>query len=92
MPDIRKPAPAAVEPLLHRAARIENSVHRFREKRARKRGLRPTIVPYTGYGSSGWVRVLSRVLLTTSARVHVAEGMLAVPPDAAVVVGPELRR
>ena len=34
----------------------------------------------------------SRVLLTTSARVHLAEGKLAVPPDAAVVTGPELRR
>ena len=64
MPDTRRPAPAGVEPLLHRAARIENSVHRFREKRARKRGLLPTVVPYTGYGSSGWARVLSRVLLT----------------------------
>jgi phosphatidate phosphatase APP1 len=64
MPDTRRPAPAGVEPLLHRAARIENSVHRFREKRARRRGLLPTIVPYTGYGSPGWARVLSRVLLT----------------------------
>ena len=64
MPDTRRPAPAGVEPLLHRAARIENSVHRFREKRARKRGLLPTVVPYTGYGSPGWARVLSRVLLT----------------------------
>jgi len=34
----------------------------------------------------------SRALLTTSARVHLAEGMLAVPSDAAVVVGPEPRR
>ena len=73
MPDIRKQAPAAVEPLLHRAARIENSVHRFREKRARKRGLRPTIVPYTGYGSSGWVRVLSRVLLTRTGTLDGAD-------------------
>lgn len=64
MPDTRRPAPAGVEPLLHRAARIENAVHRFREKRARKRGLLPTVVPYTGYGSPGWARVLSRVLLT----------------------------
>ncbi|MET4053196.1 phosphatidate phosphatase APP1 [Frigoribacterium sp. PvP054] len=64
MPDTRKAPPAAVEPFLHRAARIENSVHRFREKRARRRGLLPTVVPYTGYGAPGWARVLSRVLLT----------------------------
>lgn len=57
-------AESAAEPLLHRAARIENAVHLFREKRARKRGQRPSIIPYTGYGSTTWVRVLGRVLLT----------------------------
>ncbi|WP_423917530.1 App1 family protein [Frigoribacterium sp. 2-23] len=64
MPDTRKVAAASVEPILHRAARVEDAVHRVRERRARKRGLLPTIVPYTGYGGPGWVRVLSRVLLT----------------------------
>lgn len=39
-------------------------MHRFREKRARRRGLTPTVIPYTGYGGPGWVRVLCRVLLT----------------------------
>ena len=65
MPDSRKVVPpSAVEPILHRAARMEDALHAFREKRARKRGLVPTIVPYTGYGSPGWARVLCRVLLT----------------------------
>jgi len=66
MPETRgaSAAQAAVEPILHRAARVEDAVHRFRERRARRRGLVPTIVPYTGYGSPGWVRVLGRVLLT----------------------------
>ncbi|MCU1513159.1 MAG: synthase [Microbacteriaceae bacterium] len=52
------------EPILHFAARMEDSLHNFRERRARKRGLTPTIIPYTGYGAQGWVRVLCRVLLT----------------------------
>ena len=53
-------------PRLHRAARIEDLFHRWRERRGRKRGLVPTIVPYTGYGSTTWVRVLCRVVLRPS--------------------------
>ncbi|TIH28777.1 DUF2183 domain-containing protein [Subtercola vilae] len=49
---------------MHRAARIEDAVHEFRENRARKRGYQVTVIPYTGYGSTTWIRVLSRVLLT----------------------------
>ena len=59
------PAQAA-EPILHFAARMEDSFHAIRERRARKRGLTPTVIPYAGYGASGWVRVLCRVLLTRS--------------------------
>ena len=51
-------------PILHFAARLEDSVHEWREKRGRKRGLKTTVIPYTGYGSPGWVRVLCRVVLT----------------------------
>ncbi|WP_123505170.1 App1 family protein [Frondihabitans sp. PhB188] len=50
--------------MLHRAARMEDAIHEFREQNARRRGLIPTIVPYTGYGAPGWIRVLCRVLLT----------------------------
>jgi phosphatidate phosphatase APP1 len=59
---------AAAEPILHRAARIEDAFHAFREKRARRRGLTPTVIPYTGYGGDGWIRVLGRVLLVTGTR------------------------
>jgi len=55
------PSPA---PSRHLAARIEDRLHAFRERRARKRGMTPTIIPYTGYGAPGWTRVLCRVLLT----------------------------
>ena len=48
---------------LHLAARAEDAVQRFREARGRRRGLVPTIVPFTGYGGTGWVRVLGRIVL-----------------------------
>ncbi|MFZ2963400.1 MAG: phosphatase domain-containing protein [Rhodoglobus sp.] len=49
--------------IAHRAARIEDVFHRWRERRGRRRGLVTTIIPYTGYGSTEWVRVLCRVVL-----------------------------
>jgi phosphatidate phosphatase APP1 len=50
-------------PPLHLAARVEDAVQGFRERWGRRRGLVPTIVPFTGYGGTGWVRVLGRVVL-----------------------------
>jgi len=49
---------------LHRAARIDDAVQDWRHRRARKRGDIATVVPFTGYGSTTWVRVLARVVLT----------------------------
>ena len=43
---------------------MEDAFHVFRQGRARKRGLLTTVMPYTGYGGAGWIRVLGRVLLT----------------------------
>mgnify|MGYP003435493549 CR=1 FL=1 len=48
---------------LHRAARIEDRFHAWRERRGRRRGLVPTVIPYTGYGAPGWARILGRVVL-----------------------------
>src|SRR5476651_2126848 len=53
---------------LHRAARVEDAFHAFRAKRARKRGLLPTVIPFSGYGGKGWIRVLGRVLLVRPVR------------------------
>jgi phosphatidate phosphatase APP1 len=62
-------SPAApLPPTLHRAARLEDAFHAFRAKRARKHGLLPTVIPYSGYGGEGWIRVLSRVLLVRPLR------------------------
>ena len=47
----------------HLAARLEDAVQGLRERWGRRRGLVPTIVPFTGYGGTGWVRVLGRVVL-----------------------------
>lgn len=44
------------------AARLDDWTHRRREKRALSRGKSPGIIPYIGYGSTEWVRVLGRVL------------------------------
>lgn len=56
------------EPIIHFAARMEDRFHTFRERRARRRGLTPTVIAYTGYGTDGWARVLCRVLLTKPSR------------------------
>jgi phosphatidate phosphatase APP1 len=61
-PEAAEPGPRP-EALLHRAARFEDTLHRWRERRGRRRGLKTTIVPYAGYGATGWTRVLCRVVL-----------------------------
>lgn len=43
--------------------RMDQAIREFRERRGRRRGLIPTVIPYTGYGSTTWIRVLGRVLL-----------------------------
>ena len=48
---------------MHRAARVEDWLHNVREKFARKRGFQSVVIPFTGYGSTEWVRILCRVLL-----------------------------
>ncbi|WP_420898343.1 App1 family protein [Cryobacterium fucosi] len=62
--------PTAVTPamMMHRAARVEDWLHGTREGFARRRGYLPTVIPYTGYGSTGWVRILCRVLLAKPAK------------------------
>ncbi|MGZ4592448.1 MAG: App1 family protein [Actinomycetes bacterium] len=48
---------------LHRAARLEDRVFAALDRLLRRRGWTPRVLPYTGYGTDGWVRVLARVLL-----------------------------
>ena len=47
----------------HIAARLDDQVTGLTNQLFRRRGWQPRIVPYTGYGSTEWVRILARVLL-----------------------------
>lgn len=61
---------AASARVTHRAARLEDAFHEFRERRVRKRGYTEVMIAYAGYGSTSWVRVLGRALLTKQPAHH----------------------
>ncbi|MDX5399977.1 MAG: ABC transporter ATP-binding protein, partial [Actinomycetes bacterium] len=48
---------------LSRGARIEAAINRRIVHRRWRKGWRPRVVPFTGYGSRKFVRVLARVVL-----------------------------
>ncbi|QIM18566.1 DUF2183 domain-containing protein [Leucobacter coleopterorum] len=53
------------------AARLEDWFHGRRARRAVSRGKAPAVIPYIGYGTTEWVRVLGRVLyLKPETREH----------------------
>ena len=60
MPEIANPAP---ETKVLWLARLEYRFHAWRERRARKRGHLPTVMPFPGYGGPDWVRVVGRVMI-----------------------------
>jgi len=78
----------------HVAARVEDRLHRWRERSGRRRGLVPTIVPYASYGAPGWVRVLCRVVLAKpdsppdrwSIKVRGWRSFFSVPADEGVAI------
>ena len=47
----------------HWLARLEDTLHGIRQRRGLRRGMVPTVIPFTGYGTTKWVRVLGRVVL-----------------------------
>ncbi len=57
------PATPPPAPWARRAVALEDRFHRLRARWGRRRGLEPVIIPYSGYGGDGWIRVLCRVLL-----------------------------
>lgn len=57
------PEPAPVRRKILWLARLEHRFHTWRERRARARGLTPTVTPFPGYGGPERVRVLGRVLI-----------------------------
>ncbi len=50
--------------VIHRAARTEDLVNRTLARLLYRRGWKPRVIAYTGYGTAGWVRILGRVLLS----------------------------
>ncbi|HEY4152507.1 MAG TPA: ACP synthase, partial [Pseudolysinimonas sp.] len=54
---------AANRSTAHWLARSEDAFHRLRYRHGLRRGLVPTVIPFIGYGTTGWVRVLGRVVL-----------------------------
>ena len=62
-------------PTIHRAMRIDHAIMRWRARRARAAGYRPVVIPYTGYGSPTWIRVLGRVVLTKDRARHAEEAL-----------------
>ncbi|MFY9712714.1 MAG: phosphatase domain-containing protein [Microbacterium sp.] len=55
-------------PRIHWFARLEHRLHVWREGRARRRGRTATVLPFPGYGGTGWVRVTGRVLIVRPQR------------------------
>lgn len=81
--------------LPNRPARVGYAIARWRARRARADGCQATVIPYTGYGSQRWVRVLGRVLLAREpVRIRTGEptgargwrSFTSVPVENAVVV------
>lgn len=48
---------------VHRAARLEDWFQRWRVRQGLARGRVPQVIPFRGYGSTEWVRLLARVVL-----------------------------
>ncbi|PPB50140.1 ACP synthase [Arthrobacter pityocampae] len=48
----------------HVAMRLDDAWLRFQIRVATRRGRVESVIPYTGYGSTSWVRVLARVVLS----------------------------
>ncbi|MGG5170699.1 App1 family protein [Pseudarthrobacter sp. J1738] len=55
----------AHNPLFQLAHRISDTINSLRLRMARKSHFVPATIAYTGYGSTTWVRVMARVLLSS---------------------------
>jgi phosphatidate phosphatase APP1 len=61
-PGSRNPAKPGLEDR-HVAVRLDDAWLKFQTRLAVRRGRVDTVIPYTGYGTTSWVRVLARVVL-----------------------------
>lgn len=65
----------------HRAARVEARLHGVLEDALHGRGWAPRVVPHVGYGTTTWVRVLARVLLSPPGGPRTDHDGVGVPGD-----------
>jgi phosphatidate phosphatase APP1 len=71
-PDDRPTASSdAAQQIRHFAARMEDAIQLRRQRRARRHGREAAIIPFTGYGSTSWIRVLARVVLAEPGKTTV---------------------
>ncbi len=57
--------PVSGSPLFHLAHKISRTFNDVRLRQVKQWGFVPQTIPYQGYGTTEWVRVLGRVLLTS---------------------------
>ena len=72
-PPTETTTPSVKEQASHIGMRLEDVFHSFRSARARKHGQVQTVLPFTGYGTTEWVRVLGRVILAKPGYASTAE-------------------
>ena len=62
VPQVRDPHTSR-QHALHAAARVEDRLNGLLSRWLARRGWRPHVEPYTGYGAPGWARIMARGLL-----------------------------
>lgn len=70
-----------LEKAAHIGMRIEDRWQAFRERRARRRGDEVTVLPFTGYGTAGWIRVLGRVVMAKNGAFEGGKASLKLVAD-----------
>lgn len=64
----------------HLGLMIGDTWHSLQTRIAEKRGRVETIIPYTGYGTTSWIRVLGRVVLSNPRDLRPLEGKEMMKP------------
>lgn len=64
----------------HLGLRIGDTWHAIQTQIAERRGRVETVIPYTGYGTTKWIRVLGRVVLSNPRDLQPTEGKELMKP------------
>ncbi|WP_375164859.1 App1 family protein [Arthrobacter sp.] len=74
------PPGAEIRERTHLGLMIGDTWHSLQTRIAEKRGRVETIIPYTGYGTTTWIRVLGRVVLSNPRDLQPLEGKETMKP------------